>query len=436
MRRPFGFHRSVVALLFFSLLASLSACSTLGGRLADWDVLSGESARLDERFVMALYVSPQAHDFNAYTHDFGSPGYVLLVDVDGQITAIPHAGLDNGQLIWDDKGLFFSDINHDYLLSPSGLRTWDSEKTEFQTAAFAKPDGTGWVSVYNEGFGDPGAGEFGYVQEVVETNLDGKATRYDVPGFSTQTVMCDGIVYSVSEVVEPYLDLAAAMGARERDVPPLWPDMLSQIYPLPTTWDAAIKSVNLEAGGGHSLRATCHDNALLGVAPNPDWNEPTIISWPVDGQPPTVSRLTAPDGTVLDLSGGMDAGREAEMVATQVLSSAISSDWSPSEQTLVWHGGDGVIRSTNTVDGRTTILWDTDSKQVNSGYDSIVVGDKIVYALTVIGDSSGNPAMRLRSHHFVTGETLDILTFDLKIKQAGPTLVTRGMAIRPGFHTG
>jgi len=250
-----------------------------------------------------------------------SPGYLLLIHDNGDVSAIRTAGMDRADLVWDERGLFFSDTGRDYLLTESGLTTWDSPKTEVQVEAWPMPDRYGWVSVYNYGFGDSSSGQFDYIQQVVETTADG-VTRYDVPGYTTLTAQCGSTIYGAAEVGEPYTSLAQGMGAVVRDdVAPYWPDMLTQIYPLPSTWAEGLRSVRLGGYDGYGFKATCRDDVILGVTGGQN-EPPQVVVWPTNGDEPSTHMVLGPEGETL----GLDS--EIALYATSATPHKRSSNFS------------------------------------------------------------------------------------------------------------
>lgn len=400
--------RAVQCTAILLSLTLLSACTYIVQLRSGWTLIAEDDAQLTSDVLMALYVSPQSHDW-------GAPGYVLLVTDSGQISAIRTAGMDVAALHWDDQGLFFSDVERDYLLTESGLTTWDSPKTDLQVGVWAKPDHSGWVSVYNVGFG--GGGQFGYIEQVVETTTSG-VTRYDAPGFSTLTAQCDDRIFSVAEIDKPFQQQGQQMGAMERSVAPYWPDGLIEIYPMPGRWTDGLTSVRLDGYGGYAFRATCREETILSVTGGQN-QAPMVVTWPTDGGTPEAYTIVGLDGEAL----GLD---------TQVALFATSADWSSSPDELVWMGGDGLVRSTNIQSGRSADLWDSGTDFRHWSYNTVVFNDSTVYVLDMVGEPDDNPSMRLRAHDLASGVTRDLMGFRLNINKAGSTLVTRGMAIRPG----
>jgi len=370
--------------------------------------MSNDSARLLTDTVFAAYVSRQSSDGHM-------SGYVLLVGRDGAVSAVKTSGMDNAALVWDNQGLYFSDTSRDYLLTETGMRTWDSPKTDFQTAAYANPDG-GWVSIYNLGFGAPGD-EMGYVEQVVVTSANG-AVRYDVPGFITATAQCGSQVFSLAEVVSPFTSLAQDMGAVIRDYPPFWPDMLTQVYPQPPTPSDALVSILQTSSGGTAFTSTCRDQQMLVIGAG-SWvppKPPVVTVWPIDGSTPSQRTIVGSNGEFLGL-------------VSEVATFATVADWAPTPDSLVWFGGDGIVRSTNITTGRSVELWDSGS--MRSAYTGVTFSGPLMYVLDPIGDWTADRLMRLRVHDLTSGVTKELLTTRLSFEAQDSKLVLRGLAVPP-----
>ncbi|MCL2483476.1 MAG: hypothetical protein FWF43_08720 [Propionibacteriaceae bacterium] len=395
-----------------------SGCSSVDR----WKILDGSTAALADDVVMAVYVSHQSSDSSM-------SGYVLLVDSHGGVSAVRTSGMDLAQLVWDEQGLFFSDTDKDYLLTGQGLDTWASSKTDVQVAAFSKPGG-GHVSVYNLGFGDSardlgqadeGGEDLGYIEQVVDSG-DGGSSRYDVAGFSSVTALCGSSVFSVSEVGDPYVSLAQAMGASQRTSAPVWPDMLTQIYPKPLSLEEGLKSVDQDSIGDYALRGSvCRDGSILTISANPMKNTNaalSVVTWPTDGRPRVAQPIVGPDGKALP-------------VGSEIVSGTSVAEWSPDSDHLVWIGGDGVVRSTELSHGTTTTLWDSGAERIRSPYTTFAFSGSTVYVLDPVGAWAPDMQMRLRSHDLVTGETREVLTVKLGFERVDKGLCLRGIAIRP-----
>ncbi|WP_028707361.1 hypothetical protein [Propionicicella superfundia] len=407
------FRRLVACVVAGVMVAATASCSVVGPRLARWRMLAEGEARLGPDVAMAVYVSPPSREF-------GAPGYVLLIDTAGEVSAIETAGMDAALLTWTAEGIFFSDEERDYLLSESGLTTWDSPKANMQSSVFAKPDGTGYVSVYNEGFADPDTEGMGYIEQVVETTAD-RVTRYDVAGYSTLTAWCGSALYSAFEVTEPYVGRAGAEGAVEREVGPYWPDMLTQRYPRPDSPAEAFRSVRLGGYGGYARDPVCRAGRILAITSDQGDTPPLVVEWPTDGGRPVERVLVGPgdERLALDPEAAGWTGRIAS--------------WAPDEHQVVWHGGDGVVRSTDITTGRTRELWDSGTEPITSGYDDVVFEGANIYVFDTDDPVSPDRAMRLRAHDLRTGRTRDVLTTRPRFETVGPTLVQRGIAVRPGL---
>ena len=402
--RPSGLARSLVLMLWVCLAMSLSGCTTS----TSWNVLSDHAA-LPADTILAVYASRQSHDSSM-------SGYVLLFDSHGKVSAVKTSGMNIADLVWDEQGLFFSDTNQDYLMTDTGMKTWDSPKTNVQESAYITPDGI-HVSMYNLGFGDVGA-EMGYIEQIVETSQD-DVTRYDVAGFATMTAQCGSRIFSISEVVEPYTSLAEQAGATRRDSPaPYWPDMLTQVYPKPATVADGFKGVNLTSYGGFAHGSVCRDDQILAITGGQN-ETPRIVTWPVYSGNPVQHEITGPNNEQLALDA-------------QIAGFGRIAQWSQSTDELVWYGGDGLVRSTNIDTGRTTTIWDSGTPQIQSTPAGITFNESKLYILDSDERWSPNREMRLRVHDLATGITVEVFRTRIGYEQRDPTLVLRGMATPPG----
>lgn len=396
------------------MVVSLAACTQIREMVSNWEMLDEGTAKLNDDVVMAMYLSPQ-------TFEWGAPGYVLLIDKGGQVSAIRTSGMDVADMVWDENGLFFSDTERDYRLDKSGLTTWDSPKTNLQIAMYSQPNGDSYVGVYNLGFGGTDS-PFSYIEQVVHTSNDG-AVRYDAPGYSTLTAQCGDEVFSVHEIGEPYLERAQVMGAKPRGAPPpYWPDMLSKIYPSPQTWPDAIRatdSVGMIAYG-YAFRATCRGTRIISVNGGGVYHSPHVVVWPTVGGSPEFQLIRGPQGEVLKLED------DVAMAAT-------SADWSRIDGELIWFGGDGIVRATDVITGFTVELWDSGTDMRRLPFNKVAFQDSDVYVLSTVGENSSTPFVKLRVHDLESGTTREILTMKLDVGKVGSTLVARDMEIRPGL---
>ncbi|EXF24386.1 hypothetical protein BG28_06825 [Nesterenkonia sp. AN1] len=192
MRARINFY-TLIGLLSCGLLA-MTSCTSGAGR----DAHDHEPVDVGD-YLAAAYISPQMQDLGS-----SSTGYVVLINKTGDVSTIETSGMDIAALAWSEQGLFFSDLNNDYLLGPEGLSTSTSPKTDYQHALF--PTAEGAVGLFNEGFIDDG-----YVEQVVE--FDGETSqRHDVEGLYLVAGMCDGVMYGIAEPTGPYIEEAAGRG--------------------------------------------------------------------------------------------------------------------------------------------------------------------------------------------------------------------------------
>ncbi|MDR1266384.1 MAG: hypothetical protein LBK42_12725 [Propionibacteriaceae bacterium] len=311
--------------------------------------------------------------------------------------------MDVAALLWDEQGLFFSDTARDYLLTGQGLQTWDSPKTNLQTAVHADPAG-GHVAVY-----DPGAGPPATVQVVATTSRG--AARHDAPGRSALTAWCGQKLYSVAETAEPYLDLIQATGVVERDTSPRWPDMLTQLWPQPDNLESGLISVWPDGQDGYASGGACHKNTILTLTVG-QGHPADVVAWPTDGRPPKTHPVVGPDGRPL----GPDPA-----TASPIVSSGLVTDWSADDDHVTWCCGDGVIRSTDIHTGRTDNLWDTGAERVRSGRNAIAFDGPVAHVLAATDPADPNSPLRLRSHDLSRHTTQDVLTIHSTSPASTPT---------------
>jgi hypothetical protein len=402
-----GFWRHVVVLAFGGLVGLVGCVGPFGWR-PSWRILSEAEARLGDA-VLAVYVSPQSYNFQP-------EGYVLLINAAGSISAIRTSGMDIAALTWTGNGLFFADTQRDYLLTDTGLTAWPSPKTNVQEAAFAKPDGSGYLSLYNHGTDGQS-----YTEQLVDTTGTA-STRYDVAGFNRLTSLCGTTMYGAAEATQPYTGPAQKMGAVESEDPPYWPDMLTQLYPKPATPQAGLKSILGFPGDTFSSPAPCRDGQILTIS-SAGGPRPTIVTWPVNGQPATSHPIVGPAGEPLGLS--QDVGDYAK-----------NADWSTADDELVWLGGDGIIRATNTTNGHSHNLWDSGTNFIGSAYNNAIFNNDTIYIFDTDNENAGHTRqMKLRSHNLTTGTTHNILTTQPGYTAINPNLAQRDIATRPSGHS-
>ncbi|MDR1791004.1 MAG: hypothetical protein LBR20_05025 [Propionibacteriaceae bacterium] len=393
--------RAGVSLLLPSVL--LAGCYPVGGgqTMDESEVKLGDT-------VLALYATTQSMDEV-------SVGYVMLFDAEGEVKQIQTKGMDNGMIGWDDNGLFFADTERDFRLDQDGLTAWESPKSDFQDALFRKPDGSGYVALYNLGFDD----DLGYTDQVVDTTGNSSQV-YEMVGWQRVAGWCDGSMYGISEAAGPYIPLAQAQGATERETAFYWPDVLTQLYPKPDSAEAAYRSVrpdqNITETAYYAQTNSCSDGSLITINEDDTTDKGWVSSvtvWPVDGGTPVTHEMD---------------------IDPEIASFAQTASWSPDPQHVVWLGGDGIVRSTNTTDGTSTELWDSETDFGATGSSQATFVGDTVFIFHPTGEANdGN--MQLTSHNLTTGETRDILTTSHGVGDDRFPLLPRGIAVNPNLTT-
>lgn len=289
--------------LLSSALLMTTSCTSGTGRDAD----AHQSLDVDE-YLAAAYISPQMQNLGS-----SSTGYVVLIDEAGEVSTIETSGMDIAALAWSERGLFFSDLDNDYLLSPEGLSTTGSPKTDYQHALF--PTAEGAVGLFNEGFIDDG-----YVEQVVE--FDGETSqRHDEEGLYLVAGMCDGVVYGVAEPTGAYLEEAAAKGIESNGEYGFNALMLTQ---LSATADGAEELITIQEvpdSDQWHFDAPCEDGVLRHLATRHEegTGERTAVlrSWDTSTGEFTEVELRHRDGAPIEMDDeyGFQAHGTAPMTA-------------------------------------------------------------------------------------------------------------------------
>lgn len=326
---------TAVAVLLAGALA-LSACSAV----ADWfrtiEIVPHDAAALGGTEV-AVYLSEQWRDFDA--RGLGT-GYVVLIDGDGGVRAIRTAGMDEGLLLWTERGLAFSDVESDFLLADS-LRVTASPKRGSQQALISGPDDS-MIGLYNEGFT-----ETGYLEHAVTTTDTGAISR-EVEGYYQVTGSCDGTLFGLAEPMGEYAEAAARLGPLQADAQYGYPTlMLSQ---LSGTSDGRERVVDMEAvkeSNQWGSDAPCRDGELVYLAITYDADgtqRASLRVWSTRTGEQVERTLVTPDGEPIpvDEFAGFDLRPTALALRGEQLD---------------WLGVDGVLSSTNLATGVTEALF-------------------------------------------------------------------------------
>ena len=253
-----------VAFLMCGLLSLVTSCSSDESMVLDPEDASAQGV------IAAAYISPQLHAL-----DSESTGYVLLIDDDGDASALETSGMANPALAWSDQGLFFGDVHHDYLLSLDGLSVSESPKTDYQHTLFTTAEGS--VGLYNDGFT-----ENGYIEQVVE--YDGEeSTLTEVEGMYLATGMCDGQMYGVAEPTGRYADQAAQEGIENNGEAGFNALMLTQLTGTSSGTEELVAIHQVPDSDQWAFDSPCQDRVLRHLATRYDDEHsagtPVLRSW-------------------------------------------------------------------------------------------------------------------------------------------------------------
>jgi len=141
-----------------------------------------------------VYFSPYAA-----TNWAGDGGYVVAFDTAGAYSRFPTAGMGVGTVSWTQHGLFFADVDNDYIVKDDMLHVILSPKVGNQDGLVVLENGD-WVGIYNGGFTPDG-----YNEEVVITSI-ANASKSTVKNWAPLVAACGNDVYSVYVDLEEYYE--------------------------------------------------------------------------------------------------------------------------------------------------------------------------------------------------------------------------------------
>ncbi|MBD8020661.1 hypothetical protein [Brevibacterium gallinarum] len=131
----------------------------------------------------------------------GQAGALVLVHADGTRSVHRTGGIETGTVASADGHIFYSDAEHDYVLSDE-LVTYDHPEPESMAMATIPLGGDRFATAFNVGAGDHG---FEYA---VTTNAPGELKRHVLRGEFTSLSNCDGT-----------LSVVVSESSIERDIP-------------------------------------------------------------------------------------------------------------------------------------------------------------------------------------------------------------------------
>jgi hypothetical protein len=401
---------------------------------------SGHIVGLDDidltEVAAVLYLSPQAQTWGSLDpFRAAAKGYVAFIEADGDYQLVSTGGMDSNAVAWTNDGLFFSDMNRDYLLQEGQKPImFDSPKTDYLDGLVVLENGR-HVGVYNAGF-DP-AGE-GYIEEVVVTDAQ-RSIKHVTNRWATLVAGCGNSVYALDE------DSA--------EVPEGEPSVITLnalVRDGAFAGDVIARHESVFEGTSFASRsAPCVGGEILFLAssygPSSDAdaasdrpvidcrvhtgetgvpNCPTIERWDTR----TGARLTVPviDQTGLSLDMSIDP-----------FDYSVYDSGSVQDKWFYWWHSSGHLLRTDIDTGRTTLLA-TQAPQLTNGYTSyhLRVSGSRAFVLEVPssgGTAADNPDMRLLAYEIPSGELLSSVTIPGLNKAVGVDRVDRGFAVRPAL---
>lgn len=402
------------ALIAGSLALSLNSCSgSLSHISYPWPNADVESKNILDGVEYVLYASrPISGNLPV------NRGRLILIKADGSFETIETSGMDSAKLIWDERGIYFTDKEKDYLLTNDGLQTWDELKATGHYSLYERGDE--YISLYNAGrLKETPKGSYS-TQVVVRSGS--MSRNFIVEGEHAASGLCeDGQVYSVAEPTGDYQDPSQPRGLEEYAV--------------------ALFRVNLDAEkeelvarGGEDIgsvlsRATVCENrvlySIMRVRDGETWEKPSLaylLAWDTVTGEYAVRQMLDPEGEPVQasLEGG---GRIAEL--------GYHDDFVVAEDgRLHWYMGDRVF-ATDLATGMTEELFEVFPETVN-GNVNIRFGED---DFTLFIDDHDLDYFMMTRHDRATGEELNRVELHGLLERTSPErLIPRGFAARPdGF---
>ncbi|MFT4157577.1 MAG: hypothetical protein QM630_06575 [Microbacterium sp.] len=385
--------------LLGALVALLTGCTTAEIPVVEQDEASTENS------VLAIRLSPQLIGINAGATD----GYVLLVSESGDSRLLQVGPMDIGKLTWTDSGLFVSGPTDEYLLTDEGVGLFPrGSKEAYETSRFVTPDGMGFVSVYNVGFG-----EDTYLGRVTTGSLGG-VTSWDVTGMFESVSQCEDLVVGITNIAET--------SVKSEEATPRT-DALVQLYPEPASPERAILAT-LPITEGSFISdtgdAACADGTAYTLAyqydlPDAEGNGvPVLRAWNTRSGEHVVIPLTTKDGEPLDVPIDGLLGRPSSIFGNAV----------------VWIDVDGRVFSSDRVTGVTAELFQVALTAPEMGESQFLFTETGVFVLDV-GQDLDAP-LDFSHYDLASGDRNDLMTIPgTGSVHDGLDMIIRDIAVEP-----
>lgn len=380
----------------------------LGGRLPRR--FGGRSPQLrlgDADF--AVYYSNQAMDI-AYEDGFGA---LALVGPDGAVDAIHTAGMDTNVLDWNSEGLYFSDVDSEYLTTPAGTSLATAPKEVGIQIASLDVDGT-HVSVYNEGFTDTG-----YAMGIV--SMDGEEARSSVT---------EGMADLASACAEGLYLVASATGVLADSHPPngdgVAQEVLIRSWPDTPTVVDAYPAMGPNAEPAIATNAPCTDGVIAAVTAQPSGE---VSADGVVGHALVLRTWDTAPGSRTELPVRDESGNPPDLSGDEWL--WVSNLGEPvADGALRWLSGNGTVYSTDLTDGLTTPLVTTDGRYTDDSTAYAYFTSDSVYLLTYFYDE--RPAQVV--HYPLDGGTpATVAALPTPAQLGNEDIHPSGFAVSPGL---
>ncbi|CBT75031.1 hypothetical protein ACFO7V_00465 [Glutamicibacter bergerei] len=349
----------------------------------------------------AVYLSPPSTDLDA---EKGSQGKVLLFEQDGSYQLVETDGMDNGLFAWNEKALFFSDMNNDYKIDDSGLEISPSPKTDSQNGMFSTDNGSS-IGVYNDGFI-----ENGYASQVVISS-DGKSTLHEAEGNYFITSQCGDMIYGASRTTGRY----TPPGELEKE-----PMMFAQLTGTKNGSEHVLGSSNLATEGAVVPDAPCVDGSVYYLSDASsqsigDQPKPVLSAWDTRTGKYTEVPLT-------NVSNDEPLMRDDGTGLPQLGSASIRKG------AIEWYGAGNAIFTTDLKTGETTHKFNVEGHTSQASSSQAVFTPSEVVQLV---DNNDGSDYRIIAYDRDTGREVSRTVLPGLVDEFSNDLILRGFAVRP-----
>ncbi|MCQ9367441.1 hypothetical protein NQ038_04345 [Brevibacterium sp. 50QC2O2] len=273
---------TVVNLALATSILSLTGCTMIPSR--HFDIVDREALHLDTGDVYSVFISPPNRSMDR------GPGtntsYLTLIDEQGHIRAIRTSPMDRGTPLWNSSGLYMSDRDQDFSLTPQ-MQVSKNKKPELLESTGFSDDGQSILSLYNEGWEDDG-----HYSMIAEFRSSSTFARGRADGLYFTNSICGDAMYGVGESF-----------AEGHDPEVGSPIAFSTVVEKDQTNEKIIKTYapDDDVSEGGLLQSPCHENTIYTLADFPETDardhHGTARTWNVETGQRSDARLVAEDGS-------------------------------------------------------------------------------------------------------------------------------------------